>query len=1850
MPIPPNVHYATIEKNIPAWLKRSSESLHRELRNWQQAPAWLAAAIERQPDVARAWSEEHARHREHQADVQQLFAHLPDLETYARKALTDAINERFKPESPIDVDNTYLIDARLIDINNAIHSRQAVDRATRSLLHCALHNFDADAAAEHGMDAPETLLKKSVIVDYRRFMGTVPIINRVDITAEAFADLCRNLDIGARYHDLVHAIYYPAATAGRSADDAALDVYLTLGRAEVSAFRQSLHFARLKGDIDKDFYEAALAVPLDKAPTANTTITFSTLSLWEAELSGIVLVTREANGQKTQALYNAQDDETPIKTFSSIDMLEKELSDRLRANIDYLDPHIADRDKASVQYRLADRLTPIQWSTRGLHERVPDPHTSLYPVSRPFSHAFQGMMAFKKAERHEKDALYHAVPTEIVDRRTAQAHRELIFGRVLTGLNIAGFFVPGLGQFMLAVCVTQLAFEVYDGIEAWHNDERDTAFNYLVDVIENIAIMAALTAAHQALKGIKGETSGPAEELEVERIPVETPSFIEELEEVEMPDGQTRLWKPDLTPYRSNQALPNGLEPDERGLRQHQGKQWLVVEGQQYQVEQTPATGEYRLRHPSTPHRYQPLLRHNGAGAWLLPGEQPQQWAGTALLRRLGHLSAHFDETTLQRILDISATHEDVIRRTLAENGRLPALLEDALQRFKLDQSIRQIPDSRAWPAAFARAYESLPIVQAPNGELIRRVYPGLPGPVIDELARSADAREQQELGSGKMPLRLAEEARIYLQQTRLARAYEGLFLASVRNWDSDCLILHTLQRLPHWPADTRLELRQRRFWPSQSASIGPLDARLQKTISSAEAGYIVHVDGPTDTPAPLYPNLPAALFTALPEAMTQLGVSGSTDLQHLLQRSPLLPRAALRAVLGMRPVRPGYRSPMRLADGRVGYPLSGGLPSTADISRQTLLDAVAATGLPEHTRRSAEQILLTLTSPGRTRLQVFERLQQLLEQRNELQSRLDEWREGIAPNSEQSTADHENLRNAIMQHWYETALDENGEHTAQLTLQRVPWVDVPMNLPQHFTAQVRRLHLLDPASGNLAGWSQHDRMLQRLLRQLPHLEELEISRPYNPRATPSPLLFSIATISQHLPGLRALALTNQNIALTATDLDLLAGMPQLRRLELRGNRFAQHNTPSLHELSLEYLGLDNMQLSQWPIGLGADALGRIAHVSMRNNNLRSLPTFLINDPDSALRHSLLSLEGNDINQDHLQRLLLNETRLASHVTVDHSPAVSERLARIRRERQQLREAIDGWAQASTSTTPLTQGMLEDRERIEAALNRFWENQERGLPYLRLQLEDIALQHFPSRLPAFFLERVNALTLSGVSGSTAQLGQLLERFPNITRLTIDAHMDATPSLASALRRLPQLAHLEFRNMGLEIDQVMLDTFGDLPRLTSLDLSGNRVGAITQAPAGLASSLTSLSLSNMGLQAWPAWCEGLLPLELLDLSTNNIAQLPDYILQNMENQMPISSIALFDNPLALDTIVRLRVYSESQHSFTFALDTNSLLLTDTSDDDSLLDHPHFPLASDDTPRVELWSLGNEAQNEALLDSWQTLQQQTDGDNLLRLAGRLRNAAPYVDPTSQAAFGERVRLMLVTAATHDELRPTMSAIAAEALPDPLTGAQTCHDGALQTFNNIELLMMSSRVLTDAGDSLEDMYRRLRQLYRMGQLELLANQRTAQGDHVSVRLAYRRELAAELDLPIADGMRFRGAAMLAPGELASVLEQVREREGSDAFVTYLLANDYWTDRLRAEYASRFDAITERFGERVQELSALDLPLHEELALQQGLHDDKQQQEIDLLQELTRLYIRHDRPARLTAGGGQPAASYRP
>ncbi|WP_256669117.1 dermonecrotic toxin domain-containing protein [Pseudomonas sp. MN1F] len=1805
-----------VANKLPDWLASTRPDEHQHMRAGAGKPnKWFEVACLAHPDIARQLIEEYGIQRQAEAEVRKLLTTVPALKPFASKLLVAQIRQRFALDP--DVAATFLLNARKAEAYREsmsgdpfVTTDRAVKRATQSLLDSALQNFEASEAAPSGLEAGGN---PSLIIDSNQVSIVGSPAKQIPIEPEAFAAMVRDLDIGGRYQALV-----AAAIAGETAHE-------VVRRAEQSSLRLHVHLAYLQGAIDGATHDALSKLATQGlASYQGQPILCSRITLLHATLTGAVAFGIAAAGHTASGKFPPPTfpyggwvvlylpgTPVPLTAHASRQQAEAFLLEQLPAlrNAESLQL-VPERDKSVFLSKLQDTLEPYTWNpAKGYKERIKDPNARVSMHLQPIAQPLLDELTNQRQLRLKDDAAFHAVSTAAEDEKTAAKRLAYFESLTLNALNIGAFFIPGLAPLMLGLTVLQLGNEVFEGLADWADGEREQAFGYLLDVVENLALVGALGA-------IGGAGAKPA----VEKLTVETPSFIEELKPVELAPGDIRLWHRDLRPFAHDIVLPASLKPDEFGLYHYKGKTWLPLEERTYCV--STANTDHRLVHPSRPLGYQPKLQHNGAGAWLHELDQPREWAGMTLFRRLGHLAREFDEPIASWILRVSGMEESVLRRVLSENQRLPALLEDTLHRFALDRQVSQsLPQagSAARNAEFGKRYRQLAAGDAPG--VIQQVYPGLPQAIVEELLRNATATEHLSMTNGRVPLRIAEEVRHYQQQLRLARAYEGLYLNCVRSWDTDRLIAHTLEQYAGWSADTRLELHQRSQWPRQRDSVGPLNASHVKAISSSEAGYIVHHSEQATAATSAHPSLYGALCEALPEAMASLGIDAAAGLRQWVQNAPLLPRNALRQVLGMHTVRPGFRSPMRLADGRLGYPLSGG-HSTADsnVPRQALLDAIAATGLAEHTQWTADQVLRMVTV-NRTRPQALAHLQLLREQRDILQAKLNDWSEAISPASDQAAHDYHILRESILQHWYDTALEQGLEHSAELRIQQVPLADIPLILPDFFTARVRRLTLHDLPSGALAGWAQNERLLQRLLRQMPNIDSLQISRPYDPRSTPSSFLFSIPTISESLPGLQRLAITNQNISLSESDLSLLSGLDQLRYLDLSGNRLAQNNSPSFHELTLDYLGLNQMQLSQWPIGIGSDALGRIAQLSLRDNNLRSLPSFLLNEAETISTAPQISLQGNSINESHLQRLRLNERVDMSGITTDQTAALSEQLTRIRSERQQMRDAIDGWAHASSSSNPLTQEALADRQRIETAINGFWQQQEQGQLYLRLQLEDVAIEHFPRRLPAFFGERVRAMTLTRLRGSASQLDELLSRFPNVTRLTIDAHQAATPSLASALARVPHLTHLEFRNMGLEVDQSTLEIFAGLENLTSLDLSGNRVGTIDQVPAQLSRNLQSLALTNMDLRAWPSWCDSLLPLELLDLSANNISQLPEHILSNLNNPMPISSIALFDNPLPLDTILRVRAFSDSQHSYSFALDIpGNLQLVDSSSEGSL-DHPHFPLLGDDTPRLEDWMLGNEAQNEALKDCWAQL----EGSDLLRLAGRLHNAAPYVDPTTRTTFCERVRLVLVAAVSNEVDRATMEQIAVEALPHPVSGSQTCHDGALQTFNNIELYLMNQHLLIDAGDTLQALRQRLLQLFRIDQLETLAEHRKGSGDVVSVRLAYRRELARELELPIADSMRFRGAANLARGELSSVLEKVRESELGDALVDYMLRNRDWVARLRAIHADRFAEVEARFRLRVLELASQDHPLQDELALQLALQMEKDQEELEILRELT-------------------------
>ena len=212
------------------------------------------------------------------------------------------------------------------------------------------------------------------------------------------------------------------------------------------------------------------------------------------------------------------------------------------------------------------------------------------------------------------------------------------------------------------------------------------------------------------------------------------------------------------------------------------------------------------------------------------------------------------------------------------------------------------------------------------------------------------------------------------------------------------------------------------------------------------------------------------------------------------------------------------------------------------------------------------------------------------------------------------------------------------------------------------------------------------------------------------------------------------------------------------------------------------------------------------------------------------------------------------------------------------------------------------------------------------------------------------------------------------------------------------------------------------------------------------------------------------------------------------------------------------------------------------------------------------------------------------------------------------------------MLVAAVANQDERPIMESIAAAALPDPKTGSQTCHDGALQEFNNIELYLMANRLLIDAGDTLHSLHQRLLRLFRVDQLEKLAATRTGSGDLVSVRLAYRRELARSWTCRSPTACVFAG-----PQTWPEASCRGYWRACARANTVKCSSITCWPiaagPSLRGEHAPRFAQIEARYRQRVLELSSSGHPLHEEVALQQGLWEDKHQEE--LLRELTLTFV---------------------
>ena len=156
------------------------------------------------------------------------------------------------------------------------------------------------------------------------------------------------------------------------------------------------------------------------------------------------------------------------------------------------------------------------------------------------------------------------------------------------------------------------------------------------------------------------------------------------------PDGKVDLWDATTLQYQRGVVVPRDQPPGELGLYSIADKYHVSLYGSVYQVEFDTTINKWRMKHPSKVGVNEPRLEHNYDGAWRQTSENPLQWEGLKLLRRLRARAESISDEMGHKIMAVSNTSEGVLRQIHMNNLKPPPLLIDAWKRFAIEADIQR--------------------------------------------------------------------------------------------------------------------------------------------------------------------------------------------------------------------------------------------------------------------------------------------------------------------------------------------------------------------------------------------------------------------------------------------------------------------------------------------------------------------------------------------------------------------------------------------------------------------------------------------------------------------------------------------------------------------------------------------------------------------------------------------------------------------------------------------------------------------------------------------------------------------------------------------------------------------------------------------------------------------------------------------------------------------------------------------------------------------------------------------------------------------------------------------------------
>lgn len=1219
-----NRYLSYLAANVPALIK--SPSLSKRVAKATRAvdfPEWYvkASAIDRQ--YLKELGNERWRLQDNLDDT--LGDLKKDINEFAEPLLIQALQEKLSLELDVRATTVRLYVPALLGFgidNNASRLRES------TLLEAALHNFeDAETRAGAFRDGSGIFITDAE--------GT---LKRHSLTIESFASLCRELDLGAQYQRHIAGLLSPA----RADAKASLERHF-IG-TEKAAFNESALIAYLKGDVSAYGY-GKLKQLRDGQPNilmGRRPLQSHRLTLMGVKLSGIVLFSAVADPTQIKRLYDGltpdyqqammewsrqlailpsqafdqfkllkaffangpggvaeemlrrddiykqnrlegtliayvpDDPDHPLKEYDSFTDFMKELTSQLRTS-DYqqfFSRFVPQKDKGQFFTRVKERFSTFTWQQREPLSMGPWWRETAVenPDAEPVTNLIDGLLwpalGRWRCDKAIADARHIAVPTGDED---ANARWARLSSYVSIGWNVFNFgamLVPGLGEAMLGVMVGQMLLETMEGIEDWSKGDKNEAAALLTGVLINAAQLAIMGAGHVLPTGAAAA--------------VKPSAFVDQLEPVVLANGKTRLWNADLGPYEHQIKLSADSTPDERGLYQHGGQAILLRDGKSYAVHEDPDTGQSRLRHPDRPTAYQPRLEHNNAGTWHTELDRPAEWTRTELMRRLGTTLDTLDDATLERIRITSGVEENVLRRLHVENEAPPALLVDTINRY------------RSWADTGALPANEVPGSANAGVRVLQDSYSPLPANVAEELLAGAEPDDLRELAERqRMTLHLRQQVREAVLEVRVARAYEGLFLDSLHALDTERLALHTLETLPNWPGNVRIEIREHSITGHLRDSLGPADAAVRKVLVSTDEGYEArdaddhHLHGADDLFSSVLHALPDTERNALGYEINQ----GAT-LKHTVQNAPLA-RDKLRPMLAENPLRKPAYDPATMK-------LRGGMQASSGIQRLTgrLTPQERVRSVrPGWTEAEAQAYL----DAGGQDSQPEQRAAALEAEFNRLNANFQRWLDSPTAAFRYSSAgraewqSRNRLYQAIRQCWQQTAprdVDAFGNLQGMVLDLR----NMPMG---------RHLGTMPPLDGNF----QHVTCLNLLgtemtdahvafLDHFPKLRSLNLT---------GNRLSRFPRAVGRMRGLTELYLGDNRIVLDMQGASYFRWLTRLQSLDLQGNPLGR--VPDIGGMRmLHTVMLGETGINTWPDGLFSQPRFRHFYLNLQRNKLTVIP------------------------------------------------------------------------------------------------------------------------------------------------------------------------------------------------------------------------------------------------------------------------------------------------------------------------------------------------------------------------------------------------------------------------------------------------------------------------------------------------------------------------------------------------------------------------------------------------------------------------------------------------------------------